>query len=262
MKRWNGLLKKEWLLMRSWLRGTVILSVILIGLSAFGLSVFVEKGFNFIPIFGFSMLFFVLISLFLPVSILLNSLWKEWKQSDVWLHSTSSAFQLFGAKVVFAATCGAVIVFMPALLFLIYVSIFGSPVVELSPGELRNFVVHFVCSFYTASIMIMVVGLLIGVFYQLMKPVMKGFTVPIIIVFFLIVNVIYEYMKESSLYQKVATFGPIGDPSKEPMMIERENFFMGPIEPVVYTGDVLLSLLFIIILFVTSVILFEKKVRL
>lgn len=248
--------------MKSWIQGTAILALVLMGLTTLGLTVFVASSVQFLPVIGFSIVFYVIISLFLPVAILLNSLWKEWKQSDVWLHATSSAFQLFGAKAFFAAVFGAVVVFVPSLLFLLYVFVWGSPIIELSSAALTNFVAHFVLSFYTASMMIMVVGLVIGVFHQLIKPVVKGFAVPITIVFFFIMGWGYERLKVSSLYQKVTTFGPIGDPSKAPMMIERDNFFMGPIEPVFYTGDVFLALLFIATLFFTSVILFEKKVRL
>lgn len=248
--------------MNTWIHGSAIVMIVLMCILSLGFLESVEKIYNFIPIFGLAVFLFFVISLFLPAALLLNSLRKEWKRADVWLHSTGSAFQLFGAKATIAAIAGAVILVTPTLLFLIYVGIFGSPIVELTSTKITTFIMLLISSLYLASIMMMIVGLSLGVFHQLIKPVMKGFAVPITIVFFFIMGWVYERMKESSLYQKVVSFGPIGDSSKGELYIERNGFFIGPTEPVIYTGDVLFSLLFIVILFVTSVVLFEKKVRL
>jgi len=262
MKQWNGLLKKEWSLMREWIYGTVITTIILIGAATIVLSLFTRNEASPLPLVGIAIILFIIISLFLPVAFLLNSLWKEWRRSDIWLHSTSSACKLFGAKAVFAAGLGAMIMIVPGLLVLIYGGIFGSPLIELTSVELTFFIVILIITFYTLSIMIMSVGLFLGVFHQLIKPFMKGFAMPITIIFFGLMSWVYQRVEGLALYKKIVSFGPIGDLSKEAFYIERDGFFMGPTEPVVYTGDILVSLLFIVILFVMSSVLFEKKVRL
>ena len=262
MKQWNGLLKKEWVTMREWLYGNAVIAILLMLVASFGLSMLIEGKVNVFLILGIVIIIWIITSIFLPVVILLNSLWKDWNRPDLWLHSTSSIYKLFGSKSIFAIIVGAVNVLIPTSLLLIYALFWGSPLFELSFGELVFFVWLLVFAFFTASIMIMCTGLFFGVFYQLIKPVVKGFTVPITVILFVILAQTFERVKVTTIYQKVAAFGPIGDPTREKFYIERGNFFIGPTEPVVYTGDVLLSLLFILLLFVVSTVLFEKKVRL
>lgn len=262
VKQWNGLLKKEWSLMREWIYGTVVMVIVLLGAATIVLSLFTINEINSLPIAGIAIILFIIITLFLPVAFLLNSLWKEWKRSDIWLHSTCSACKLFGAKAFFAGGLGALIMFVPALLFLIYVGVFGSPLVELTSRELTISIAILIPTFFTGSIMIMSVGLFLGVFHQLIQPFVKGFAIPITIVFFSLMSWVYQRVEELSFYKKIVSLGPIGDLSKEKFYIERDSFFIGPIEPVVYSGDILLNLLFIAVLFVMSSVLFEKKVRL
>jgi len=82
------------------------------------------------------------------------------------------------------------------------------------------------------------------------------------LLFFIVLAWANEKVNSSVLYEKITTLGLIGDPSKDSYYIERGNFFIGPTEPVIYSGEILLSFVYIVVLFVVSTVLFEKKVRL
>jgi len=188
MKQWNGLLKKEWVLMRRWLYGTVVIEILLMLVALLGSS-----------ISGIMVLVWLMTSLLLPVTLLLNSLWKDWKRTDLWLHSTGSIFKLFGSKSVFSTIVGALNVLIPTLLFLIYARIWGSPLYELSFNGLVTFTSLLAITIFTASIMIMCGGLFLIVFAQFIKPFAKGFTVPITVLFFLVFAWVFEWLKELTL---------------------------------------------------------------
>lgn len=262
MKQWNGLLKKEWLLMKEWVYGFMVSVAIIVVLLTIGLTVVSIDGLTPTAVIGIAVITWVLVVLFLPLTVLLNSFRKEWDRPDIWLHSEGSIFKLFGSKFVFASLVGLLSIVLPILLLLISFAIFGAFANEFTVTELIIFAVTLFYSFYMTALLIAATGLFLAVLYQLIKPAVKGMAIPILVVLFIAGSWLLEKMKATLLYAKITSFGPIGDPSKEEFYVEKEGFFIGPTEPVVYTGDIVISLLTVFVLFVVAAVLFEKKVRL
>ncbi|MCZ2259111.1 hypothetical protein [Sporosarcina sp. G11-34] len=255
MKQWNGLLKKEWVSMKGWLYGTVGASILFVLIIPFVVSMFVKGVFD---VLLFALIpSWILFSLILPVIVLLNSLKKETGRLDIWLHSPVSIFKLFGVKAIFAGFVGAVNLF--------FATFVGS--IQLSNSNLDiDFAfsgagVVFIFVLFLVSLMAMCIGLFARVLYLVIEPSVKVFAIPILVGFFFVVSWIFQRIEGTMIYEKITTFGPIRSVSKNGFSIEKEQFFFEANETIFHTGDLLVNVLFTILLFVTSAVLFEKKVR-
>ena len=251
--------------MKEWLSGMAILVfIVVILLTAFivGSTTLAGNHVNMVDTFATVAMLWVIGILFFPLAILLNSLSKEWKRPDVWLHSEGSIFKLFGSKFIFAGLAGAVSILIPVAALFIYLIASGSTIDALSTIERTLFIGLLFYSFYVISLIIACVGLLLGVLHQLIKPYLKGFSIPILVVFFLFSGWIVMQITASSVYEKIKGFGAFRYSSIEEIYIEKGNFFIGPTKPIFYTGDFLITLFSLVLLFVTATVLFEKKVRL
>lgn len=262
MNQWNGLLKKEWAMMKSWLYGLTAIALFLMLALGYGLFGFLGENVTRSDITAIAIIFWLFIILFFPAVILLTSFGKEFKQPDVWLHSEGSIFKLFGSKLFFAAVAGLVTLILPAILLFIY-AIFSTTIIEGLPmSELFLLVGVIFYSFYGVSLLIACYGLFFGVLYQLLRPYIARFTIPVLIVLFALLSAVTQKIGATPFYEKIKTFGPIGNLSGEAFYVEKENFYLRSAEPVIYTGDILITGVAIVLLFVTASILFEKKVRL
>ena len=250
-------MKKEWVSMKGWLYGTVGASILITLIIPFVVPMFLEGSVGalitgLIP-------FWILISLILPVIVILNSLKKEMGHPDIWLHSPVSIFKMFGSKAVFAGLVGVVNLLLVTFLGLIQFKI--STISMNSVGVLGTFILVF----FMVSLMVMCIGLFVKVLYYVIKPYAKVFTIPILFVFCFAsawaIERIIEKVKGTTIYEKIATFGPIGNPSKGGFFIEKEHFFFEVDETIFHIGDLLMNASFIVLLFITAAVLFDKKVR-
>ena len=262
MKQWNGLMKKEWVSMKGWLYGTVGASILITLIIPFVVPMFLEGSVG--SLISGLIPFWILVSLILPVIVLLNSLKKEMAHPDIWLHSPVSIFKMFGSKAVFAGFVGIVnlLIVISLGLFHLKLSTIAINFTFANVGVLSTFILVF----FMVSLVLMCIGLFVKVLYYVIKPYAKVFTIPILFVFFFasgwVIEKIIEKVKGTTVYEKIATFGPIGNPSKGGFFIEKEHFFFEVDETIFHIGDLLMNASFIVLLFITAAVLFEKKVRL
>jgi len=96
MKSWNGLLRKEWVLMRYSLI-TFIVVFVVIAVSSFAPMAVggIMDGVELTQMFSIMLMF-------IGASLFLHSLQTDTKQPDVWLHSPFSIVKLLGVKVFMA----------------------------------------------------------------------------------------------------------------------------------------------------------------
>ena len=261
MKQWNGLMKKEWVSMKGWLYWTVGASILITFIIPFVLPMFLEG--SVIALISGLIPFWILISLILPVIVILNSLKKEMGHPDIWLHSPVSIFKMFGAKAVFAGIVGIVNLVIVIFLGLLH---FKLSTIEMDFISTLGVLGTFILVFFMVSLMVMCIGLFVKVLYYVIKPYMKVFTIPFLFVFIFAsawtIERIIEKVKGTAIYEKVSTFGPIGNPSKGGFFIEREHFFFELDETIFHIGDLLVNSFCIGLLFITAAVLFERKVRL
>ena len=199
-------------------------------------------------------------SVFIPTVMLLISLGKEMNRPDIWLHSASSVFKLFGVKAVFAGLVGFVNMMIPILVIIIE-SRFFVHLMDFSFKTILEIGVPMFFIFYMISLLVMCIGLFFGVLYQLMKPVAKGFSIPNVVLLFLFSSWLIERITATVAYKKISNFGPIKGPWEGGFNTYEESFSFDIDTTPFYVGDILLNLLFAVFLFITAVVLFEKKVR-
>ncbi|MHA6259078.1 hypothetical protein ACXYMX_04085 [Sporosarcina sp. CAU 1771] len=259
MKQWNGLMKKEWVLMKGWFYGTlgVAVSVFLILPYIVAMILKVSAGEIRVGL----MAAWVLFSLVAPFIGLLISLGRETNRPDVWMHSPASIFKLFGSKVVFAGAIGFIHLLLASIL------IFGQferSFREMGDtlGEALQVGGTFVFVLTLASLMMMCMVLFVRVLYLVIKPRLKVASIPVLFVFVFLTLQGIEKIVETEFYKKLTSFGPIGSPVENGSTVGNEFSFFIIDETIIYTGDLLVNVLFSILLFIAAATLFEKKVRL
>jgi hypothetical protein len=243
MKQWNGLLRKEWLAMRGWLYGSLITQICGVLFLSFA-SIFLFEEFSMRELLSFFSTLWVIISVVLPTMILLVSLNQEMVRPDIWLHSTVPTAKLIGVKMVFASMIGFINLLFPLIIFLI-----GSKLSAL-----------IVIMSFLLSIFIMCTGLFLGVLYQLLKPVVKGFSGPIVVMIFLFLSWLQARLAESAIYTKITHFGRINQEVTYDIQKESFSFEFGNME--IHTGELLIDTTIAVLLFIAATTLFDKKVRL
>lgn len=259
MKQWNGLLKKEWSVMSGQFYATIIASILFTLLIPFGSTLF-NWGLDALNLSFVLSFVWLVASLFIPTIMLLISLGKEMKRPDIWLHSTASIFKLFGSKTVFAGFIGFVNMAIPMLVIIV-----ESRYIDLLVDFQFKTILALGCLLFFAlfmmSLLIMCTGLFFGVLYQLMKPVLKGFSGPVVVILFLISSWVLERVTSSTVYEKMTSFGPVIGLDKGILKIAQASGFVEIDITFVHTGPIFLDLLLAVLSFVLAVVLFEKKVR-
>lgn len=258
MKEWNGLLKREWLTMKGQFLATIVASILFIVMIPFGSNVF-KFGLDTMQLSLIMSLIWMVISMFIPAIILLISLGKEMRRPDIWLHSKTSIYKMFGSKAVYGLLVGALNLAIPllAVIILSRFSIFSFELTFKVAVQVNGLLF---ISFFFISLLMMCTGLFFGVLYQLIKP--KVFAVPIVVLLFLGSSWVTERITATDLYKELTSFWAIKGPGKETLNIAKENTYIEIDTAILYGGDLLVGLLYAALLFVIAVTIFEKKVRL
>ena len=258
MKQWNGLLKKEWVTMRGQLYTTVSALLLFTLLFPFGSSFF---SWGFEGVYALEASLFISgiwlgASMVIPAIMLLISLRREMGRLDVWLHSPASIFKLFGSKALFAGFIGAVNMAIAVIIIVVESRIMGY-ILVLTPQT----IVVLLLVFTLMSLLILCLGLFFGVLHQLIKPVAKGFAVPIVALLFLSSSWLFERISATPAYKKIGSIGPLPGPKEKVFDAVNNIFFMELNAITFHMGDIFINLLFAVLLFAMAVVLFEKKVR-
>lgn len=259
MKQWNGLLKKEWAMMSGQFYATIVASILFILLIPFGSNLF-DWGLDALELSLLLSIIWMAVSVLIPTIMLLISLGKETNRPDILLHSSATIYKLFGSKAVFAGFVGAVNIAIPMIVIIVG-SRYSDWLVDFpfkTILELGGFL-YLVLSMQ--SLLVMCQGLFFGVLYQLIKPLIRGFAVPVVMILFLFSSWVAARISSTAVYEKVTRFGPMIGSDKDAFNITKGNHFFEIDLAALYTGTIYLDLLWAVFLFIAAVILFEKKVR-
>ena len=256
MRQWNGLMKREWASMNAAFYASVVATVLVTLLIPLSNQIF-NWGVEFLEIlFGVGIMW-MMVGAGIPVIIFLISFVKEMNRPDIWLHSTTSIFKLFGSKVAFAGFVGAM-----NTIIAVIVSAVGLMVSGYQFGPTFKAIVLLFTLLYMLSLLIMCAGLFVGVLYQLIKSFSSKLVSPILLLLFWFSLWLVEKIARTTAYEKIKGFGRIEGPSEGVFQFGLDNFFREIDDIVFYTGNILMGLLVGVLLFTTAVTLFEKKVRL
>lgn len=259
MRQWNGLLKKEWASMRGPFYATMVALMFFTILIPFGSNIF-DWGLDGLEVSIVLSFVWMATSVLIPTIMLLISLGKEMNRPDIWLHSTVSIFKLFGSKTIFAWFVG----FVNILISIIVMAV-GSRFYDLwidipfkSIQELGGFILLNMNLF---SVLILCTGLFFGVLYQLFKPVLKGFSGPVVVSLFLFSSWVTARVSSTATYEKVTNFGPRIGLNQDIFNLSKGNHYFEINLVGFEMGAILLDTGLAVILFVAAVVLFERKVR-
>ena len=259
MKQWNALLKKEWAAMNGQFYATMVALMLFTILIPFG-SNLLNWGLGGLEISIVLSFVWLAVSVLIPTIMLLISLGKEMNRPDIWLHSTVSVFKLFGSKTVFAAFVGFVNILIPVLV-LVVESRFFHLWVDIPFKMILGLGGYIFLVLNLFSLLVLCTGLFFGVLYQLIKPVLKGFSGPVVVSLFLFSSWAIARISSSTTYEKMTSIGPRIGPDEDIFNITKGNHFFEVDLAGFQTGAILLDILMAVVLFIAAVVLFEKKVR-
>lgn len=258
MNSWAGLWNKEWEMMKSWLYATMIITLLIVTFVSFALSILGEGSFDLSSILGSSLMMCLLIAMCVPIALLLNSLWIEWRRPDIWLHSSQSIYRLIGSKVLFSLVVGLIGMSVPVILLIVYAVVSEASTVSLSNAVTMIF--SFI-TFYIAAVVLMFFGLFQAAVFRVIRSyVNRGAFLLWSVVLLASIWLIKTFL-ESSIYYKIAHVGllPI---SKTDRSFEIGNLYVSQHSETIYMGEIFLVTSFLIAFFFLSSWLLEKKVRL
>lgn len=259
MKQWNGLLKKEWAMMSGQFYAVMIASILF--------TLLIPVGSNLLNIglgaLELSLLFsgiWMAIGVLIPTIMLLISLGKEMSRPDILLHSTASIFKVFGSKAVFSGLVGAVSIAIPMLIIIVG-SRYSDWLVDYPFQLVLELGGLLYVLLYIQSLLVMCQGLFFGVLYQLIKPAIKGFAVPVVAILFIFFSWTVARISSTATYENITKFGPIIGLDQDIFSMTKGNNFLKIDLTSWYTGAVIFDLLLAVLLFICAMLLFEKKVR-
>ena len=260
MKQWNGMVRKEWVTMKWPLIVSALVAITVMAVFPFLITGFLATE---VHVFEFALVICFLwagASVFAPVTALFTMLGSEMKRPDIWLHSNASIFKLIGSKAFMALMIGVGGLLIPTTVLAVHYALSKSTM--FSFDELLFFGTIFIVICFAASIVFMSVGFFFWVINRLQKPYVKGFSIVITIILFLISARVYGQFVLSELYQKLVMVGPIDLLALINPAIVMDFVYFEHTETLFYTGEILFSAFSTVALFVVAAVLFEKKVRL
>jgi len=256
MKRWRGLLQKEWAQTKWRLVFFVLFNSLLLFWGVDHLVFGVPEGFltSVEPMIG---LCFIL-HLIMAVSLLLDSLGKDIGRPDVWLHSPASTRQLIGAKfllIVLSTSFSLIVCGMIAGISYFVgggvVSVVDELFLLLSVG-----VVILLSAIYVMALVVFFWSI-----YQVFRSRIGWFSIVVIIILINMWITGWGYVWSTEVLQTVIGMGPMYGSIQKMDLLMYTNYIV-PSGSILTIGSLVLYGILTVFYFVTGSMLFEKKVRL
>jgi len=199
LKKFAGLLKKEWVLYRTWLFVGVFIGIMLSMVVPY-LIRRLSDGFTMENqlSFAFSILVLVLGG-FYSILQFLASIRHDLKSKEIWLHSTSSIAQLVGVKIVFSLIGYAIfnVIFMSIAIFKVKDEIVGNF------AQVLLFLLFIVAIIVILQLMMFVIMVLFLAFNLQMKHLIGRFSIVITMFTFFFSMDLWFKFTASELYDNI-----------------------------------------------------------
>ena len=253
MKRWRGLIRKEWVLMRWGIVSFVLAFSVFVFLAYF--HAFPRLMETIVVDIQSTMVFGFILHVLASVSWFLNSLNKEMKRPDIWLHSPTSMWRLVGAKVVFITlVIGCSVLLCGTIVGVSYYMEDG--ITSIVDGLALFFSAGVVI--LLNAIYVMAVVFFFWSIYQVFRSRIDWFfSIIIMFVVFIIWAYAWGMVWFTDVFQTVKEIGPLN--GTMPMM---EINYIVPGVAILTIGNLVLHGAMTVIYFIIGSTLFEKKVRL
>lgn len=262
-KRWKGLFRKEWILMRWGILTYVLLTAFIVFGGPILISRLFEMPYDFfdhtLTLVGAWLVFGTAIG----YGMLIPSLGKEMKQPEVWLHSPASMLQLVGAKAVFAATLTACLLCLNGV-FLVISFLLSDAVGKMDMASGLLALASTVIAIFLNSVFVMAVGFFFWAVYHAIRSYIGEVSYIVTFALFVGTALGWEKLRVFGLFKAIGSFVPIKATSTTFYNESNSYYFTGIVPEGVITsiGSLLFYGTLTVILFVVGARLFEKKVRL
>lgn len=265
LKKMKGLIRKEWCLLK-W--GIIILFLMNIAILVAG-PYLINRIYD-LPLTTLENariitgIWFVF-NMFVGVGVLFTSLEKELKQRDIWLHATTSMWQLVGVKVVFAASVTFLLLLLDGGILTVTVVLSdGSETIPKLDGILS--LLSVMISIFLKSIYIMAFGFMFWALYQMVRSQSKDlsavFTMLFLFAGIFTGTIISELFRASKILTAIKEFVPV-KLTEFPFYTEDNSYFFTGIvqDGVIFTiGGLILYGGLALAFFVVGAKIFEKRV--
>ncbi|MCG3087639.1 hypothetical protein [Sporosarcina cyprini] len=260
MKQWNGLLLREWLPIKWQMIG----SFILFGLGLVGLPLFVStfvEGFKVNSFEIATVLCFVwaAFSVFVPLFTFFMLFYRDMKKPDLWLHSTASIYQLVGVKMVVAILVGLASLLLSVVVVAIWYVLTNQPFIVFD--ELLFYGSLFISAVFLGSICLLLVGFFFVVLDQLMKPFVKGFSIVITLLLFILSVRLHSIFVSSRFYEMFILQGKLDMMDFKNQQIDLQESYFEITGTTFYIGEWVFDFACLLVFFIVGAMLLEKKVR-
>ncbi|WP_445480242.1 hypothetical protein ACULLL_08715 [Lysinibacillus irui] len=256
LKSFIGLLKKEWVLYRSWFLMAVFAGIMLTWIVPYVLHQFVDI-FAHAHQLAFAFTLIVLfVGGFYSIWQFLASVRLDIKARESWLHSTSSITKLIGAKIV----CSLI---GYSLFNTIFVSIAIFNIKEeliANIGQILFVLVLIVIALILFQLMLFILLLFFLAFYLQMKHVIGRFAIVLTMLAFYLTSTAWVHVTESSLYQTIFQHGAIPLRKIEPFLPQIKVSTMEWKLGSLYAVEEIAFTLLMVILFIVASRWLEKVV--
>ena len=260
MTAFIGLMKKEWIIKRSWLLyGVITIFVVFIASSMF--ATFMGNGnIAVIPLVTVLTLQIFYVPLFLLVSLNLEG------KSNLWLHTPQSTFQLLSSKLITAFYMHAILaMILGGILFFVlsafHKSVGYSPTSNLFLLDITLFVIVVTFLSFYFGIYVIFYWTLNASLKRMKK--LEKFRVPLMVVIIIGVNLMMSALKNLPLYNKIMNIGVIRSTpdgmANFPFDGGNSSVYLGGES--ITLGGIFITITFIIIVLKISSLLLEKVVE-
>ncbi len=265
MKRWGGLVRKEWALVK-WI--TITLIVINVGITVLDNSGVILGGADDSPSYDFlTSGLWLKLHTYMGVALVAVSYSRERPRIDIWLHSPTPYVQLVGAKAVVAASAVACSLLLTGIVIAVFNYVGGYWDGLSVLGELL-LVLSMIITVALNSLLFIVITLFFMQVYLVLKSWIGKISIIVTVALFPLSTLIWAVIWIMDWLQVLKETGPIYGvrtaAGVSPSLFET-NFILGSLLPEsasLTIGSVLLYGVFTSILFIGGSMLFEKKVRL
>ncbi|MCT1539011.1 MULTISPECIES: hypothetical protein [Lysinibacillus] len=248
MKSFIGLLKKEWVLYRSWFLVGIFMGLMLSWIVPYILHQYVDLFAHEHQLaFAFTMLVLFLGG-FYSILQFLASMRLDIKAKESWLHSTSSITKLIGAKLV----CSLVGYVLFTILFT-SIAIFNiKDELIASAGQILLVLVIIVIILTILQLMLFIVPLFFLAFYLQLKRIIGRFSIVLTMIVFYVTTAGWARVTESQLYRAIFLHGEVSLQNIEHYLPKAKEMTMEWMLGSIYVVEEIAITLLLLLLFLAA----------
>ncbi|PIC96581.1 hypothetical protein CSV69_06545 [Sporosarcina sp. P26b] len=258
----GGLIQKEWIMLKRLIFWIFLLDIVVITVAPPLVTSFAGRLDTLYDNTHIIVGVLLVLHIFAVVFILFESLKREMRTLDMWLHSPTSMVQLVGAKLTFAVLLALGSLFFSGFLggVVLYVIKDGTIGVE---GKEVLALVSVVLALSIKLIFMTATGWFFWSVYKVIKSRLRFFSIPFILLFIVSALVIWEQLRINGFFDWLRTIVSVRLTDESFYNEHTSYFFMGfvPDGIAFSVGNLAFYLIISLVLLMIGSMFFEKKVR-